>query len=302
MAQIYNEILVLFLMIGIGYLISKLNIIDGRMNKGISKLLVNVTLPLLIFSSFTTQYKGNVFVNMFQLFIYSNIIFLMCTIGGKFLSNRMNVSKKDVFHFILIFSNCGFVGFPVVKSIYGDLGVLYTSVFNVTYNIFIWTVGVMIYTKGKESTDIKKIAKNPNIIAVFLGVSMMALSVELPVYISKTASMVGSVTTPLSMISIGAMLSEISLGKILKDWTIYYLSFLRLLVIPLIGYAGLRLFHIDMVIVNVITICLAMPAASLGAILAESYNNNARYASVCVLVSTLFSIITIPFVTSLIMY
>lgn len=296
---VFKQILVLFSIMGVGYYASKRGIIDKNMNKGLSDFIVKITLPLLILSSFKYKYSQDMMLTIIKLLVFTVIIFIFTIILSNLFNSRFNKEKKSVLVFIGIFSNCGFIGFSILSIIYGDVGILYASIFNLVYNLFVWTIGVMIFTGKTDSKALKKSLTNPNIISVLIGIMLMLFSVEIPSTVRTFCGLVGGMTTPLSMIVIGSILTKVDMKKIFRDLSIYYASSLRLIIIPFLIYLILSLLKVNNLVKDIIVISEAMPAATLCPILAESFGENSKYASQIVFITTLLSIITIPLVVSL---
>ena len=113
--------------------------------------------------------------------------------------------KRRVLQFFSVFSNCGFIGFPIVNMVFGLEGVIYASIFNLFFTIFLWTYGVILYSDSKEKKDIKRILLNPSMIAVYIGLPILIFNINIPQIILYPTNMVGSMTTPISMIVIGGV-------------------------------------------------------------------------------------------------
>ncbi|MCD2347937.1 AEC family transporter [Clostridium guangxiense] len=291
---VFRQILVLFLIMGVGYYSAKVKILDDNATSCISNFIVSITLPLMILTSFNIQYSRQIFLTIIKILVFSIATFIFSMGLGKLISFKFGYGKRNILMFAGMFSNCGFIGFPILKIIYGSKGVLYTSIFNLAYNVFVWTIGVLILDKSKGNLNYKTIFFNPNIMAVAFGMLFMFLYIKIPYTINSACNLVGSMTAPLSMVVIGSILTEIQFRDIFKDWSLYYISIFRLIIIPFIIYCVLKLIKVDDFVIGVIVICEAMPAATLCPILAKSYNENFKYASKIVFVTTVLSIITIP--------
>ncbi|KHD35421.1 permease [Clostridium acetobutylicum] len=294
---VFEQIFILFLIMGIGYYAAKSKIIDEDTASHLSNFIVSITLPLMILTSFNVEYSRKTVITIINLLVFSVAAFIISIVIGKIISFKFAMDKRDILMFMSIFSNCGFIGFPVLKVVYGNKGVLYTSIFNLVYNVFIWTIGIVIINDKREKIDYKKILFNHNIIAVIVGVFLMLLSIKIPYVMSSTFNLIGAMTAPLSMIVIGSILSGVDFNDIFKDWSLYYIAILRLIIIPLIIYLALKPFQINKIVIGVIIICEAMPGGTLCPILAKSCNRNFKYASKIVLITTILSMMTIPFIT-----
>jgi predicted permease len=292
--DVLNQVLMLFIIMLIGYYAKVRNIINDEINKGLSQMLLRITLPMLIVSSFNFTYSPEIAGDMFIAFWVSFLMFIVLIIINKILFPKFSKDKKIVLKFMTAFSNCGFMGFPLLLSVYGKMGVLYGAIFNINFNLFIWTYGLSLYTEEKGIKNIKGLIVNPGILSVLIGVIRIVFSIKFPTVVQGTLEMIGSMTTPLSMIIIGAMLSEVKVRDIIKDLSLYYGSVVKLFLVPLITLFIMRLLSIDPVIANTIVLIEAMPTAATCGIFAESTNRATEYSSKIIFVTTLFSVITIP--------
>lgn len=182
---------------------------------------------------------------------------------------------------------------------------MYGSIFNVFFNIFLWTYGIIIF-KGKMERkelikEMLKALKNPSLIAVYIGIILILFDLKLPKVISLSASSIGNITGPLSMIIVGALCCKVQIRKYLSDWTIYYGIAVKLIAIPGILYFLSLLIRDKSIVLNTVIILASMPAAAMTSIFADSFNVNKGYASVIVLSTTLLSIFTLPLLLKIIM-
>jgi malate permease and related proteins len=293
---ILNQIIILFIIMIVGFIGAKLKIIDKTLNKGLSDLLINIALPFLILSSFDFSFNKEMVSNSAIVFTIAIMIIIFSIFLSKILFYKYSKKERQVMRFIAVFSNCGFMGFPIVLSIYGKEGLFYASIYNIAFNIIIWTYGVYLFSEKKDIKNLKKIFINPAMIATFIGVLLFIFSIKLPGPIQGTLSMVGSMTVPISMLVVGASLTNIGFFDIVKSFKIYYVSFVRLLMIPIILIFALRPFHLADIIIDTVVILTAMPAATLSAIIGEAYGGDVELASKIIFVSTILSAVTIPII------
>lgn len=295
-SNVINQVIILFLIIGVGYYAKKRNIINEEINKGLTRLLLEVTLPLMIVVSFNYSFSQDIMKNMITLFLYSWGIHVFLIFLGYILYRKKVEGKREVLRFSTVFSNCGFIGYPVLGSLYGNMGVLYAAIFNIPFNILTWTFGVMLFTGDKNSKNFKKVFLNPGIISVLIGLTLFMFSVEIPQYIYSSFKLVGDMTTPLSMIIIGSMLAEVKFKEVFKDMSLYSISLVRLILVPALTYLLLFLIKAEPMLRNIAVMVEAMPVAATTAIFAEAFDKEAKFASQIVFVTTLFSVATIPFI------
>lgn len=303
-SAITDSVFSLFLMILIGFASAKKRIITEQVNKGLIDVLLQITLPLMIFSSFIFAFDASIKTNVISTFYYSLAAYVIMAASSYVLVLPIKTDKKRVLHFANIFTNTGYVGFPVLYSVYGAEGVIYGSIFNMFFVVFVWTVGVMWFQgngRSRLGAKLKQVMLNPSILAVCGGLIMMSFDLKLPGPILTAVQSVGSITGPLSMIIIGAILSGANIKKHFKDWTIYYGVATRLLLIPFVVYSTLSPFGGPSKVVNTVLIMAAMPAATMTSILAERFDRERDYAVVIVSLTTLLSLITVPILLRLLL-
>ncbi|MTK12572.1 MAG: AEC family transporter [Clostridiaceae bacterium] len=294
--NIINQVIILSLIMIVGVYARKKDILSKEASKSFSNFLTNITLPCLLISSFNYSYSQDMIVKARIMFAYSIIIHIVLILVSKVLTFKYPESSKKVLRFATIFSNCGFMGYPVLESLFGKIGIFYGAIFNIPFNIFMFSIGIMIYTGKKDLKALKEVLVNPAIIATVLGLIIFSFSIKLPYSLFTAMSIVGSMTTPLSMIIVGAMLSEIRVKDIFSGTLVYYVSFLRLIAVPFLTLGILKLLNADKLLMQIAVIIEAMPAAVLASVLAEKYGADTALASRSVFISTIISMITIPFV------
>ncbi|MFL0195792.1 AEC family transporter [Clostridium sp. WILCCON 0269] len=293
---VMKQIASLFIISVIGFYCGKKNIIDETFSNQLSKLLLKVTLPLLIISSFSFTYKADIVNNIVKAFIYGIIIFTVTPVMVKPLLVGIKKEKRDILQFAMVFSNCGFMGFPLAQSVFGNEGVIYASIFNMIFNIFVWTYGVMLFSEVKSIREIGRILKNPGIISALIGIFIMVFSIRIPPVLQDTMKMVGGLTTPISMMVIGSLLSRANFKDLFNDVSMYYGVFIKLLFIPVVLYIVSIFLRENSMVMKTFILMQAMPAGAITSLFAENFNKGKEYSVFIVSLSTLFSIITIPLI------
>jgi len=285
-------------MISVGVYGSRKKIINPELNKGLTDILIKIALPFMIVSSFIFTYDYTVKDNIVKTSYYSIAAYIIMAVVSRILLFPVKNDKKTILHFANVFVNTGYVGFPILNSIYGSEGVIYGSIFNMFFVILLWTYGIMLYRGGLEKGYLKKeliaLLFNPSIIAVIIGVVIMVFDIRINGAILAGIKGIGSITGPLSMIIIGVILSNAKVKKYMRDWTVYYGITVKLIAIPIIIYmVSLQLPESSRALKSVI-IMTAMPASAMTSILAESFEKEKDYAAIIVSATTLLSLITVP--------
>ncbi|GAA0722039.1 AEC family transporter [Clostridium malenominatum] len=299
-SDIVNQVIVLCFVMLIGFYGRKKRIIKEEMLKGLTEMLLNITLPALLLATFNSTYSKEVMQNVIKIFFYSLGIHIFFALGSNIFTIKSKDERKKILRFVTIFSNFGFMGYPIMQGVFGNVGVFYASIFGVPFNILLLTFGVILFNKeSKEDIDIKKIIFSPGIVFVIIGLATFVFKIPYPKTIYKTLEMVGAMTTPLSMMIVGANFSGVSIKSILKDLDLYYISLVRLILVPLITFGVLSLLKVDTYLLKICVILTAMPAGAMVSVFSERYDSDKSFAAKCVFTTTVLSIITIPIVITL---
>lgn len=294
---VVNQVIVLFLLMVTGFIIKKRGILTAPVIKGFSSFLLNVTLPAMVITAFHMEFSLEMLRDVGVLFLIASALHFLSLAGSKFLFRGYPPEIDKVLRFVTVFSNCGFMGFPIFASIYGQTGVLYGSIYVMVFNLFLWTAGVTLFTGVKDGERIKTFLaalKNPGIVAVGIGLLVFIFSPPIPEPVFRTLDLLGSMTTPLSMIIVGSLLADLKLKEVFTGFSLYYASFIRLIFLPLFTMGLLYLFGFRGLVLQIMVIAVAMPAAATTVIFTEKYGGDSEYASRVVFISTILSMLTIP--------
>ena len=290
----------LFLLILAGVLAKKTGIVSETGRKTLSDLLIYIVLPCNILESFLSggQMPEGFVRNCLLAVGISAGIQLLAVYGSKLLFRKYPRGEKSVLSYGMICSNSGFIGLPIARLMFGDLGVIYTSVFQIPLRFTMWTAGLSLFTSVSRKDAFRKLARHPCIIAVFVGLALMAVPIQLPGVLSDALDSLSGCTVPLSMLVIGTILADAPIRSLFSRLVLWY-SCLRLVLFPLLIWVLLRPLGLDPTLVNVCVLMTGMPAGSTGSILADKYGGAALFASELAFASTLCSIVTIPLLTLL---
>lgn len=291
--------LILLIYLGVGMYCRKKNMIDDQTKKKLIDLILKITLPCMIFNSFNKPLTPDILKKTALAFIVAFCIAVLSWLLGKILYRRYPQERKSILQYCTLVNNSGFLGMPMVSAVYGADGLLYASIFIIPNRIMMWTAGLSLFTVSDFKSKCRNILLNPCIITVFLGIARRMLNIPLPEFIDKSAANIGAITSPLSMMIIGTMLVGIS-WKDLFEPSIFYLTFIRLIFLPLIALVLMRIMRFDPLLTGVSLILTGMPAGSTSALLAAKYGADEDYASRCIITTTIISLITIPLLMLLI--
>jgi predicted permease len=206
---------------------------------------------------------------------------------------RSPLSDRGLYRFMVVFGNVGFMGFPVIQSIFGTGAVFYVTLFNIAFSVLCFSVGIiMLSDKGTKFNP--KLLINPTMVVSLLTVLIFYTKLPVPVILKDTVTLVGRMTTPSAMLIIGSTLACISIKEVFSEYRIYMMTFVKLLVVPVLAWLLLRLFVTDRLMLGVLVALSAMPTATNATMLSMEYDGNEQLASKGVFLTTLFSVITLP--------
>ena len=284
----------MFLLMAVGVVLRKMNIITKEGKGMLTDLVIDLILPCNIISAFYMPMDHSVFVSGVEILIISILIQIFCTFISGILYRKVPKEKRMVLQYATVCSNAGFLGNPVAEGLYGSVGLLYASVYLIPQRIVMWSAGVSYFTECPSKKEVvKKVLKHPCIVAVEIGIVLMVTQVQLPGFLSSAIENVGGCTTAITMMLIGTILTDVDMRHILTRTTVAY-SFIRLVFIPAVVFAGCWLANIDSVVAGVSVTLAAMPAGTTTAILAMKYHGDEEFATQCVVLTTMLSMAAIP--------
>ena len=298
------------MMMGIpGYIFRKKNIIGEGGAKPLVVLLIYITQPFLIIMSFQGQkYSSDILGKMGIVLALSVIIHFIMLFTAKIIFDIFNISrdKKGVYIFASAFSNCGYIGIPVVTALFFNSPYLaemliYLSVYIVVFNIINWTVGIYIISGDKKYISFKNAIINPTTLALIVALPLFFMGITISEYTQPVANafnMIGEMTTPISLIILGIKLAEMPITQVFTTKSVYLVSLLKLIVMPLVILAIMLVLgnFIPDIIIYVMVVVTAMPVATVTVANADKFGGDSYSAAKCMLCSTLLSIITIPLI------
>ncbi|MFP4697924.1 MAG: AEC family transporter [Eubacteriales bacterium] len=298
MTVILNQLVILFALISIGYLLNRIDIIDNMTNKKLSSLVVYVTAPALIIAGMSAPDIVDSDINIVQIVIISIGCYVFLYLMSLMTPKLLKIPSKDIgiYQFMVIFSNVGFMGFPVIESIYGKGAIIYAALFNLPFYFLIYTLGIyLISLHGDKYFRFNwRLLANTGVIAVFIGLFFFLTKIPLPIFLYGTVGMLGDLTTPLAMLIIGSSLANIPLKSVLLNIKIYLFSILKLIVYPVVIWIILSNILDNSLLIGVSVVIAGMPVAANAVMLSKEFDGNEEVASEGVFLSTLLSIITIP--------
>ncbi|WP_324293232.1 AEC family transporter [Lacrimispora defluvii] len=284
----------LFLLVAAGVILRKLGILPDSAKQVLTDLVIDLILPCNIISSFLIEFNLDILKGFAAILLIATLIQFGCLIIANTFYNKEPDRRKKVLQYGTVCSNAGFMGNPIAEGVYGAEGLMYASIFLVPQRIVMWSAGVSYFTESPDrKTVVKKVLIHPCIVAVYIGLFFMFTQISMPVFLENTIRNVGGCTTTVSMILIGTILAEVKAGSIFDKGIMKY-TLIRLFLIPFLVFICCRLFPVRPMISGVSVLLTGMPAGSTTAILAAKYDGDYIFATKCVVVTTLLSLVTIP--------
>ena len=284
----------MFLIMLVGLFFRKKGIISEKGKKDLTDLVIYLILPCNIVKSFMVEFNQETLKNFGLILMISVLIQIFCAILAKTLYGRTEPGHKPVLMYATVASNSGFLGNPIAQGVFGSMGLALASIYLIPQRIVMWSAGVSYFTKGgNRKSVVKRVLTHPCIVAVFVGFILMLTQVTLPSFLDAALKDIGNCNTAMSMLVIGTILADVKPRQML-DKSLLLFSGLRLILIPLVVYIGCLIFHVDALVTGVSVLLAAMPAASTTAILAAKYDGDAVYASKCVVITTVLSLLATP--------
>lgn len=288
----------LFVLIGVGFAARKVNLLNGNRVHLISHILVNISLPALSITSLQVPETATTMGIVDHMFLVAFAYYIGAFLVGLLLCRFLPATseEKGVFQFMLVFPNTLFMGLPVANAILGPESLFYVVIFNMPFYILVFTVGVWFLNRGRPGKIDWKVLLSPGLIAAMLGLIFFLGAITIPSPIETGLELIGSATTPLAMIVVGAMLATLPLKKLAGDWRVYLITGFRLLILPIAAFFLLSPFITDKLLLGVAVLLIAMPVAANSVLLCEEYKVDASLASQGVFLSTVLCLATIPLI------
>ncbi len=290
--QLVQQIIIMFILAGIGFLLFKGGKISQEGSKAIGNMLIYVSLPSVIIRGFLVERTAE---NVRGLLV--SAVLAALSLGVCFALSRLFFRRDSMAAFASSFANPGFFGIPLIMGLLGDGAVFYVAAFIGFINITQFTYGKILMTGDRKSMSAKQVLTAPFVFALAVGLILFFTQLQLPAIISKGLEFTAGINTPLAMFSVGIYLAQTDLASMFKKKILYLISLSRMIVIPLIFVLILKFVPNTWYDIKLaVLIASSCPVGSNIAVYAQLYDEDYRYAVETVVVSTLLSIICVPFV------
>ena len=297
-----NSLIALAICLAAGFFCRKKRMLNEVHSSGMSTLLTRITMPCMVFMSFMRPFSRELLMESISTVVITGVIFIIAGFAGLWLAKLMKATpgERQNWQFGIAYPNVGFMGIPIVLAVFGTDGLIYAAMTQAAFCILAFTVGVRMYDDAPKGFKLKELlVRSPAVPATAIGFVFFLTGFRLPWAIESGIDLIGGVTTPLSMIIIGAALAQQSLKDSFTDVRLLPPVGLKLVVIPIISLLILRLFIPNPLMLSVIVTLMAMPPAAATAIFAEEFKADSLTAAKFVVVCTMLCLITVPLISLL---
>lgn len=290
---VLNQILIMFILILVGYICYKLKIIDETLNRKLSDLLLLLVSPFLIFNSYQREFSKELLSGLL-ISLGLAVVTHLFGILAAYVFLRGRNPEVVIERFSVIYSNCGFIGIPIINGIFGSEGVFYITAYITIFNLFLWTQGLIMMNGVQSPKTMIKTLISPTLVAIILGFIFFITQLRLPPILFDSMEYVAAMNTPLAMIIAGVTIAQTNIWKIFIKPRIYLAVFLKLIFIPVILLLIYSKLQLEVPVLAAAVLAAACPTGATGTVFAIRYQKNALYASEIFAMTTLGALITIP--------
>ena len=307
------------LIILFGFYLRRKGVFKDGTAKILTDVILSASLPALAFNAFMQDINKTSLMQGINLLIWGFAIYIILIFITKLIYIKYNGDKKVVLEILTTFGSTTFFGIPIISAVYGATGVMYASIFNIAYRVFLYSYAYIKMSGIKaDKNNIKQMFLNSIVLATFLGMFIWVFQDSLPqitigeksyafLRIDKTAfwlfkpmTYLAALSSPLAWLAIGAKLADISLVEAISSRDSWIYSFIKVLVVPFINLIALyiltvtNILPISFVGLASVIIMMSTPTATVAAAYAIKFDKESVLTSNCSLLSTIFSVICMP--------
>lgn len=296
------QTIIMFILLAVGYFLYRGKLLGDDATQQLSNIAISIINPIVIFNAYQREFVPEMLRGLIFALILGFIAQGILVLAGTIIVRRNHQDFK-VERFAIGYSNCAFMGIPLVEATFGAEGVFYLTAFVTAFNVFMWTHGVILMSGERLSgRGLLRIALSPAILAIVLGLVCFFTGFRLPDIVQKPLDYLGSMNTPLAMLVSGATIAKSGLLGAFRSRRVYLIQAFKLVIVPVLLTVLLvpaEIFSVSPIIVRTILIAAAAPTASATIMFAYKYNQNTETASRHFALSTVFGILTMPLIMAL---
>lgn len=288
------------IMVALGFFLKRKKIITQQFQSALSDFLLNAVLPFSVLASAGNKLADGMAARLGQSALiacgYYCAALVVCVLLGKVLwkNGSADFSKKrGIFSTMSVFANTGFIGLPLVEELFGSEGMLYGVIYNMAYQLFLFTIGIALLS-GEHKISWKALFSDVTSVVSILAIVLYLSPFRFPAVVNDAFTAIGDMCVPLSMIVIGCCIADVHFSQLVHEKYGYLISALRLLIFPLLLLFLLRTLNITSVLRNSCVVLTALPVGSLNVLLAERYKADVSFSTCAVVQSLILFMGTLP--------
>ena len=294
------QVIILYLIAFVGFFADKSKIFVRADATKLVDLIFNLILPFAIINSFLSMERTREHIRGLILSVLLAVlthIFAIAVASPCF--RKRPKAEQGVYHYAIVFSNAAFLALPLAQSVVGEEGVFYSSCYVAVFNVLAFTYGISRISGGKAKINVKSLFLNPGSVSVLIGIPLFLLQVKLPDFLLDTMARIGACNSPMAMIVFGTFLANCNFKNFFAKKEVYFVSFLRLILIPITMLFVFKLIGVSGNMLIALTISASAPVATNTAMYAAKYENDTALSSELVGQTSIFSIATMPVIVAL---
>ncbi len=293
---LFEKMVVLFTILFAGFFCGKAGIMDVESNKSLSRLVANLTNPMLVLASVMTDERLLSPAEVLQVTLLAAGCYAFLIASSLLLPRLLHLGPRErgPYRFFYIFSNIGFMGYPLVRAMFGEGAMFHLTIFVLFFQLVCWSYGAQTISGEGRFRLSWRILKTPCVLAALLAYVIYLSGIRIPRIVADVVKTTGEITSPLAMLILGCALSQCSLRDVFGRPKLYLLALIKLIVVPLAAFFVLRTFIKDPLLLSLTTVVLAMPAATNATILTYQNHGDDRLAASGVFLTTLLSVASVP--------
>lgn len=294
-----RQIITLYLLMAVGYVLGKLKLIDDHGAASMSTLVMYIVSPCMLLVAFQRPIEQDTLHNFYVVVAVSLLLHVAFIVLSRLMIHDTDRHRRNLLLFAAVFSNCGFMGYPLMTALFGSIGVFYGSAYVVVFTFLTWTYGIYALTGDRSLLRLRPLLLNPGVISIVLAMALYLLQLALPEVVMVPVSYLAELNTPLPMVVVGYQLSHADFRAALRGAGAWASLLLRLVLFPLLALGICLLLRVDGRLTVITVIAASAPPAALLSMFSAKFRLDTELASSLVSVQSALSALTMPLLVSL---
>jgi len=293
---IINQLIIMTIIMILGFICYKTKIVNQEGNKVCSNLLLLLVNPAVIINVYQIDFDASMARLLGVAFLAAIASHLIAILAATLLIRKKTNPEFDIDRVSIVYSNCAFMGIPLINAVMGSEGVFFLSAYIAIFNLCLWTHGVSTMKGSFSLKNLKYGLLSPVFLATVIAIILYFAQIRLPHIVTDSLGFIANMMTPLAMLIAGFSLAQADLKHMFLKFSIYKVIFIKAFVVPLLTLAVLLPFSLDSRVVYTTMIAVACPTAVAGTMLSIRYNRNYTYSSEIFVLNTIVALVSIPLV------